>query len=176
MTRMATAPHIPASPITRNTLVVGIADMLASDDRHALLLTYSLGSCLGITAYDPVAKVGGLLHVMLPDSSINPEKRINVPYMFVDSGLPRLFQAVCNLGAEPRRLVVKVAGGSQFLDQDGVFNIGKRNFLALTALLDRQGCALQAADVGGVCSRTMRIELETGIITVKSPGLDSYLL
>lgn len=163
-------------PATRNILVVGIADMLASDDPSADLVTYSLGSCLGITAYDPVTKIGGLLHVMLPDSSINPQKRVNVPYMFVDSGVPRLLQTLCNLGAERRRLVLKVAGGSQFLDQEKIFNIGERNFQALTALLDREGHAVSAADVGGLRSRTLRMELENGRITIKSPGLDPYLL
>ena len=112
----------------RKTLVVGVADMVASNDSSAEIVTYSLGSCLGITIYDPVKKIGGLLHVMLPDSKIDSAKAVTAPLMFVDTGVPRLFQAVYNLGADRSRLVVKVAGGAQLLDQAGMFNIGEPQF------------------------------------------------
>ncbi len=127
--------------VSRKTLVVRVADMLASKDPHADLVTYCLGSCLGIAIYDPVTQTGGLLHVMLPDSNIAPAKRHSSPFMFVDSGVPRLFQAVYELGGERSRLEIKVAGGSQFMDQQGVFNIGERNRAALTRLLARHGLA-----------------------------------
>jgi chemotaxis protein CheD len=163
-------------PPPKKTLVVGVAEMVASNDPGAELLTYSLGSCLGIAVYDPVKKVGGLLHIMLPDSSIDPAKAASLPFMFVDTGVPRLFQAVYNLGGDRRTLVVKVAGGAQFLDPKGVFNIGERNFTALTNLLARHGLSPHAQDVGGVRSRTLRMELGSGNITIKSPGIDSYPL
>lgn len=160
----------------RKALVVGVADMVASNDSSAEIVTYSLGSCLGITIYDPVKKIGGLLHVMLPDSKIDLNKGVTAPHMFVDTGVPRLFQAVYNLGAERRRLAVKVAGGSQLLDQAGVFNIGERNFQALSGLLARNGFAVQARDVGGMSSRTLRFDLANGSVTIKSPGVNTYFL
>jgi chemotaxis protein CheD len=163
-------------PPPRKTLVVGVADMVISNDPSAELVTYSLGSCLGITVYDPVKQVGGLLHIMLPDSKIDPVKASRKPYIFVDTGVPRLFQAVCNLGAERSRLVVKVAGGTQSLDKNGVFNIGKRNQHALTKLLARNGYAIQAKDVGGFSSRTLRLDLATGTVTIKTPETDLYCL
>lgn len=163
-------------PPPKKTLVVGVAEMVASNDPGAELVTYSLGSCLGITVYDPVSKIGGLLHLMLPDSSIDSVKAAASPFMFVDTGVPRLFQAVYNLGGDRRRILVKAAGGSQFLDREGVFNIGERNYAALAKLLARNGWSLQARDVGGFSSRTLRMDLSTGKISIKSPGTDSYFL
>ncbi|MGA2751163.1 MAG: chemotaxis protein CheD [Verrucomicrobiota bacterium] len=163
-------------PPPEKTLVVGVAEMVASNDPGAELVTYSLGSCLGVTIYDPAKKVGGLLHLMLPDSSIDGAKAMTVPFMFVDTGVPRLFQAVYSLGGDRRRLIIKVAGGAQFLDPKGVFNIGERNYAALTGLLGRNGCTLHAQDVGGVRSRTLRMELSSGRITIRCPGSEPYTL
>ena len=160
----------------KKTLVVGVADMVASNDSSAELVTYSLGSCLGATVYDPVKKVGGLLHVMLPDSSIDANKAASAPYMFVDTGLPRLFHAVYNLGGDRSRVIVKVAGGAQFLDQERVFNIGERNYQMLCTLLARNGYNNYSRDVGGVSSRTMRFDLSTGNVSIHSPGINPYRL
>lgn len=160
----------------RKTLVVGVADMVASNDPGAELVTYSLGSCLGIALYDAAKKVGGLLHLMLPDSRIDETKAAAAPFMFVDTGLPRLFQAVYHLGAERHRLTIKVAGGAQMLDEKGVFNIGERNYQALSGLLARNGYAIHGRDVGGLSSRTLRLDLTTGKITIKAPGGNTYFL
>jgi chemotaxis protein CheD len=168
------APSRWVIPPPKKTLVVGVADMAASNDPSADLITYSLGSCLGITLYDPSTKVGGLLHVMLPDSGIDAAKAASAPYMFVDTGIPRLFQAVCNLGGDRRRVIIKVAGGAQFLDAAGVFNIGERNQRALNELLARNGYSIQAREVGGVCSRTIRLDMSTGKLGIRSPGLEPY--
>ena len=150
--------------------------MVASNDQGADLVTYSLGSCLGVTIYDPIRKVGGLLHAMLPDSRIDAVKAVSMPYMFVDTGIPRLFQAAYQLGGDRARLVIRVAGGSQLLDPKGVFNIGERNFNALVALLARNGLRIQTQDVGGASSRTLRMDMTTGRVTVKSPGTELYSL
>jgi len=163
-------------PAPRKSLVVGVADMAVSNDHGADLITYSLGSCLGITIYDPAAKVGGLLHIMLPDSSIDHAKAMSSPFMFVDTGVPQLFRAAYNLGAERQRLVMKVAGGAQMLDPGRLFNIGARNFQALMEILGRNGFAIQGLDIGGLASRTMKMDLNTGIVTIKSPGTDPYAL
>ncbi len=160
----------------RKTLVVGVADMVVSNDSSAELVTYSLGSCLGIAIYDPVKKAGGLLHLMLPESRIDPNKASTCPFMFVDTGVPKLFQGVYNLGADRHRLIVKVAGGSQLLDDKNIFNIGERNYIAFSNLLARNGYTIHAKDVGGVSSRTLRMDLANGSITIKPPGTNTYLL
>jgi chemotaxis protein CheD len=163
-------------PPPRKTLVVGVADMVVSNDASADIVTYSLGSCLGVTVYDPVKKIGGMLHLMLPDSTIDAVKANTMPYMFVDTGVPRLFHAAYNLGADRSRLVVKVAGGAQLLDQQGIFNIGIRNFAALEKLIAQNGLKIHSADTGGLSSRTVRMDLTSGNVTVKTPGTDLYSL
>lgn len=160
----------------RKTIVVSVADMVVSNDPGADLVTYSLGSCLGITLYDTARRIGGLLHVMLPDSTINTAKAGATPFLFVDTGVPRLFHAVYSLGADRSQLVIKVAGGAQLLDPQGIFNIGERNLQSLSKLLARNSCAIQAKDVGGVVSRTMHLDIATGTVSIKSPGVESYCL
>jgi chemotaxis receptor (MCP) glutamine deamidase CheD len=110
--------------------VVGVADCQISKDSESTLVTYALGSCIAIAIHDAVAGVGGLLHFMLPESSIDPAKASNNPYMFADTGIPTLFRNAYQYGAEKRRLTVRLAGGAQVMDDNGVFNIGKRNYLS----------------------------------------------
>ena len=151
--------------------VVGLADMKVSCDRDAELITYALGSCLGVALYDPVAGVGALAHLMLPLSSSDPEKANEKPCLYVDTGVPRLFRAAYAAGAEKSRLVVKVAGGAALNEEaEDVFQIGKRNFIVLRKLLWQNGVLLQGHDVGGRASRTMTLSIGTGEVTIKSNG------
>ena len=145
-----------------SNLVVGVADCQVSPARDAVLVTYALGSCIAVAIHDPVAQVGGLLHYMLPQSSIAPEKAGANPYMFADTGIPLLFRRAYEQGADKRRLVVRVAGGAQVMDREGVFNIGKRNYLALRKILWKAGVLVEAEDVGGTASRTVRLEIGSG--------------
>ena len=149
---------------------VGIADMKIGTNKDDVLVTHALGSCLGITVYDPVAMVGGLLHVMLPQSSMDPVKAKKRPFMFVDTGVPRLFLDCYKKGARKERLIVKVAGGSCANCEEDFFQIGKRNFIMLRKLLWKNGVLLKAYDVGGNESRTMFLNIGTGEVTVKSNG------
>ena len=138
---------------------------------ESVLATYALGSCIAVAIHDPVAGVGGLLHYMLPESSLNPDKARESPYMFADTGVPRLFHAAYQLGAEKRRLVVRVAGGAQVMDENGVFNIGKRNHLALRKILWKAGVIVHAEEVGGTMSRTVRLEVASGRFFIRGPGM-----
>jgi chemotaxis protein CheD len=151
--------------------IVGVADMKLSSQPGDQLITYALGSCLGIAIHDPLAGVGGLLHVMLPLSTIDPEKARHNPYMFVDTGVPKLFLACYQAGAQKQRLVVKVAGGASVHgdgEESDHFQIGKRNFVMLRKLLWRNGILLNAHDVGGSHSRTMMLEVGSGAVTLKT--------
>ncbi|MBI2886039.1 MAG: chemotaxis protein CheD [Chloroflexi bacterium] len=153
-------------------ITVGVADMKISTNRDVTLATYALGSCLGISLFDPVAGVGGLLHVMLPVSTLNPQKAQENPYMFVDTGLPRFFQECYKAGARKERLVVKVAGGASInrSEQDDYFQIGRRNFVVLRKLLWKNEVLLRTEDVGGTVSRTMYLELVSGAVTLSHNG------
>jgi chemotaxis protein CheD len=149
--------------------IIGIADMKISGSSGDVLITYALGSCLGIAVYDAAAKVGGLLHVMLPLSSVNPAKAAENPLMFVDTGVPELFKACYKAGARKERIVVKVAGGAslQSPTANDQFQIGKRNFISLRKLLWKNNVLIKSCDVGERHSRTMSLDIETGTVVLK---------
>jgi len=134
-----------------------------------VLVTYALGSCIGVAIYDPVARVGGLLHFMLPDAPSDAAKAGKSPYMFADSGIPMLFREAYGKGAEKRRLQVRVAGGAQVMDDKGIFNIGQRNCLAMRKIFWRAGVMVKAEETGGKTARTMRLEMSSGRVYLRSP-------
>lgn len=154
--------------------VVGIADCKVSRDTTDQLVTYALGSCIAVVLYDPASKVGGMLHYMLPESGLDKKKAGETPYMFADTGVPLLFQRVCGLGAEKKKLIVRIAGGAQVMDSGGVFNIGKRNHLAVKKLLWKEGVLVHAENVGGNVSRTVRMEVNDGKMLIREPGVPEY--
>ena len=151
-------------------MIVGVADMQVTHDLESTLITYSLGSCIGVAIHDPVARVGGLLHFMLPESQIDPLKAQRKPFMFADTGIPFLFQEAYKLGAEKGRMTVKVAGGSQIMDESGYFNIGKRNYMAMRKIFWTNNVLIRAEDIGGNVNRTLSIELFSGKVWVKTSG------
>jgi chemotaxis protein CheD len=149
-------------------IVVDIADLAVTDDPQATLVTHSLGSCIGLTIWDPETHVGGMVHYMLPESSLSPAKAKAQPAMFADTGVPKLFRAAYELGAVKKRLIIKVAGGSSLLDDKGTFNIGKRNYVMLRKLFWKNGILIDSEDVGGQVSRTLRLNVGSGLVTVKT--------
>lgn len=170
---------LAVAAVVRPSKVIGVADMKVSAVPGEVLITYALGSCLGVCVHDPVAGVGGLLHVMLPDSQIDPAKAQANPYMFVDTGVPKLFKACYELGAQKSRMVVKVCGGAhQGADESADrFQIGKRNAVQLKQLLWKNGVMIKAQDVGGIqLSRTVSLEVGSGEVVVKLNGGDRRTL
>ncbi len=151
-------------------IIVGIADMKVSDDPEVTLITYSLGSCIGITLYDPVARVGGLFHYMLPESQIDVQRAQKNPWMFADTGIPLFFREIYKLGGEKKRLSAKVVGGAQILDDSGFFNIGKRNYTALRKIFWVNNVMIQREDVGGNVNRTVYLDVSSGKVRVKTSG------
>lgn len=151
-------------------VVVGIADCKVSDDPQSELVTYALGSCVAVMIHDPHVRVAGLLHFMLPESGIDRAKAQDRPFMFADTGIPLLFHSAYAKGAEKRRLLVSVAGGAQMMDDRGVFNIGKRNCLAVRKILWKAGVMVQAENLGGTDSRTVRLHVATGKVSMSEGG------
>jgi chemotaxis protein CheD len=151
-------------------IVIGVADMAVTNKAEETLITYSLGSCIAVVTFDPVAKVGGVLHFMLPEASMDMDKARKKPAMFADSGIPVLFKQTYQLGATKKNTIVKVAGGSQIMDENGVFNIGKRNYLAMRKIFWRNNVMILAEHVGGSVNRTVRLELATGRVLLKVSG------
>jgi chemotaxis protein CheD len=151
-------------------IVVGVADCGISDQPDGVLATYALGSCIAIAIHDPVAGIAGLLHFMLPESTIDRSKAQDNPFMFADTGIPLLFRGSFERGADRKRLVVHMAGGAQMVDEAGVFNIGKRNYLAARKLLWKAGIMIQGEAVGGTVSRTVRLEVGSGRLWMREGG------
>jgi len=150
--------------------------MKVSDDPGVTLVTHSLGSCIGLAVYDPVAKVGGMLHYMLPESELDTKKAKTRPLMFADTGIPSLFKACYKLGAAKGRMIVKVAGGAQVMDASGIFNIGKRNYAALRKIFWRNKVIIDGEDIGGMVNRTMRLSIATGELSLKVSGQGNRIL
>jgi chemotaxis protein CheD len=150
--------------------IVGVADMKVSNNPAETVMTFSLGSCIGLVIYDPAVKVGGILHYMLPESSIDREKASARPFMFADTGIPMLFKTTYQMGAVKSRMKIYVAGGAEILDQKGFFNIGKRNYMALKKMFFKNDVIIHKQDVGGNVNRTIRLEIGTGDIYVKTSG------
>ena len=154
---------------------MGVADLQVARDATKSIITYALGSCIGVTLYDPVAKVGGMLHFMLPESQVSADKAAANPAMFGDLGMPILFEKVIAAGAKRERLVVCAAGGAEVLADDGHFRIGSRNRTILRKILWKLNILLAADDTGGQHSRTMTLRLADGSIQLRSQGKDSTL-
>jgi chemotaxis protein CheD len=164
---MAGAPTIAALFVQR--VVVGVGDMAVSNNTGVVLSTYALGSCIGVVAYDATLRAGGLLHFMLPDSSISPEKANSQPAMFADTGFPRLLRSLAGLRVNPANLRVYLAGGAGVISGSDAFRIGERNITAAKQWVQKLGISVVAADVGGINNRTLHLNVSNGELTMKSP-------
>lgn len=156
-------------------IVVDIADARVSRSLDDVLVTHSLGSCVGVMVFDPVVHVGGMIHCMLPLSSVDPQKAQERPYMFVDSGMVRFLTELFDMGVVRSRAVVKVAGCSRILDNSNLFRIGERNYTVLRKLLWKNGMMIKSESIGGSVSRTVRLEVGTGRCLLRSCGVESEL-
>jgi chemotaxis protein CheD len=151
-----------------NLITVGIGGLEVSEDRSAVIVTHGLGSCIAIVVYDPLHRAGGMLHYQLPTAQLSPERARQSPGTFADTGIPLLFERLYALGAQKRGLVVKAAGGGNFHGDNGTFDIGRRNHTAMRKIFWKAQVAVAAEDVGGSRSRTVRLFLDTGQVTVQS--------
>ncbi len=149
-------------------LIVGIADMKISRNIDDIITTYSLGSCIALVSYDPIKKIGGMIHFMLPDSSIERNPQEMNPYKYVNTGIPLLYKALFKEGAERSNLVTKIVGGASTMDKNNVFNIGKRNYAAVRKMLWRNNVMIKAEDVGGYKSRTVSLHINNGEVSIRN--------
>ncbi len=151
-------------------VVVGISDLKISNKETDCLVTYALGSCIAVAVYDPRVKVGGLLHFMLPESTLDPQKAKEHPGMFADTGIPLLFKSCYKLGAEKKRMIIKIAGGARIMDDTNYFRIGQKNLTALRKIFWKNNVLIDAEDIGENFNRTVRLEIFTGRFLVKGLG------
>ncbi len=152
------------------SVVIGIGECQLSKDPNDVLITHALGSCIAILINDPVTLVTGLLHYMLPESSLDPAKASQRPFVFADTGIPLLFQRAYQLGAVKSRLQVMAVGGAQMLAVNDTFNIGKRNHQAMRKIFWKAGVIVHKEEVGGTASRTVRIDVASGKVRLRTAG------
>ncbi len=157
------------------SVIVDIGGMAVSESPDEVLVTYSLGSCLGVTFYDTALRIGGMAHLMLPLSPIDPQKAVERPFMFVDVGVPRLLADLFARGCRKRDLVVRVVGGAQVMSDSNLFRIGERNVAVFRKIMWKNGLLIQAQETGGSISRTLRLEIATGRLVVRSQGVEKEL-
>lgn len=164
---MATRQHNPdeGGPAVIHT--VGISDMKVSDDPSDILVTHSLGSCIGLSLYDPEIGVGGMVHCMMPVSKLDPVKAAANPLMYTDTGVTALLKALFDRGANRKRLIVAVAGAASLLDDKGLFKIGEKNYAILRKILWKNDILISQEDVGGNIVRTMYLYMNTGQTLIK---------
>ncbi|MGA2500040.1 MAG: chemotaxis protein CheD [Tepidisphaeraceae bacterium] len=151
-------------------VIVSVSDAKVSVDPGDVIATYSLRSCIGVSLYDPVSNVGGMLHFQLPTSTLDPVRAKQRPLMFADTGMECLIRELEARGAQKRRLKVKLAGAAQILDDHNLFNIGRRNHASIRKILWQHGMFVDGEDIGGSTPRNMYLSIADGMVTVKAQG------
>ena len=160
-----------------NVIYVGVGEYATSVTPGEIVKTLALGSCVAVVILDTNNKSVGLLHIALPESSINKKRANEKPGMFADTGIPILLEEMQKLGYDGKsKLIIKLAGGASIMDPNNTFNIGKRNVLAIRKMLERFHLGAIAEDVGGNISRSVSIEMNTGKVIVSSPGRGEWEL
>lgn len=160
----------------KQEIKVGIADYKTSNAPNKII-TLGLGSCVGTTIYDKYTGIGGLSHIMLPDSS--QFQRVSKIEKFADLAIPHMVQELIKMGVHKRRMVAKIAGGAsmfQFSDKSLTMDIGARNIKAVRMVLQELGIPILAEDVGGNSGRTMILDLEDLSVHIKTVGQEKKLL
>lgn len=153
-----------------NVIKVGMADLQVAKAPDSLI-TLGLGSCIGLTLYDPVTKIGGMVHYMLPDST-QLKNNTNIA-KFGDTGIKELYNRMIKQGAAPRRMVAKIAGGAKMFEVSGLSNVGhvgERNAQQAKKMLKELNVPLVAEDTGLNYGRTVTLDCETGEFFIKAVG------
>ena len=154
---------------------VGIGDFAVSSDAADTIKTYALGSCVAVVAYDKARKVAGLIHIALPESSVNPGKGAAKPGYFADTGLPLFLDELKKKGASRQTTSFRIAGGSTMMDAQKTFDIGRRNVIAVKRYLWKNGLGVVREDVGGEISRTVSVEVKSGEMLISNKN-DSWTI
>jgi len=159
----------------KRRIIVDISDVKVSNDPAVVLVTYSLGSCIGVCLYDPAVNIGGMLHYQLPSSKADAGRAQEKPLMFADTGMEFLIDKMLSMGAKKKRMQVKIAGGAKMDSGPDGFDIGKRNHLANKKILWQNGMFIDAEDVGGTSARSMYMNIANGAVTIRTNGLEKSL-
>lgn len=152
-----------------NKYIVGIADMKIARS-EGTLITYALGSCVGVCLYDPVIKLGGMVHIMLPESLSSGNQNV---FKYADTGIRETIRKMEVFGARKERIVGKIAGGAKMFDVQAtgpLGNIGDRNVTSTKLILKSEGIRLLKEDTGANYARTLSFDVSTGMARIKVFG------
>ena len=159
--------HQPISVMT----AVNFCELKISQNQAETLVAFSIGSGIVVSIYDPVTRTGGMLSLVLPESStVSPEKAERHPYMFADTGLPVLFEAFLDIGAKTENIKIVIAGGAQIMDQKAEFNIGLKNHQAVRSFFIDKNLRIDHEDIGGISRRTLSLDIATGCNIIQTIG------
>lgn len=150
-------------------IIVGIADMKMAR-REGVLITYALGSCIGIALYDPMIHLGALIHIMLPELGTMADKNL---YKYADTGLRETIRKMTTFGGVRGRMRAKIAGGAKMFEMKGshdLGNIGERNAISVKEILREEGIRLIGEDTGANYARTMSMDVSSGKVKIKTFG------
>lgn len=154
-------------------LTIGIADMKMAK-REGTLITYALGSCIGICLYDPMLRLGALIHIMLP---VNMETGRTSTMKYADTGIRETLKQMEAQGAMRSRITAKIAGGAKMFETNGSLgNIGQRNIESVHLNLRKEGIHLLKEDVGGSVARTLLFDVATGQACVRCYGRPELII
>jgi chemotaxis protein CheD len=159
-----TAATAPPTQRAEPSRTAGIGELVVSNTQDGVLAAYGLGSCVALSCWDPLSRVGGIAHFMLPTGD-----RSGTPAKYVDSGLPTFLAELAAAGARTARSQFKAVGGAAMLvGIGGSLEVGRRNIAALHAALLVAKVRLLASDLGGFSGRTIELDLATGRLNVKT--------
>ena len=160
--------------MAENKITIGIADMKMAQGQDTLI-TYALGSCIGICLYDPLLKLGALIHIMLP---LNMEAGRKNTMKYADTGIRETIKMMEAKGASRARMTAKIAGGAKMFEVSAgsIGNIGQRNIESVHLNLRKEGIRLLKEDVGGSIARTLSFDVATGTAVVRCYGRQDFVM
>ncbi|MHC4637258.1 MAG: chemotaxis protein CheD [Planctomycetota bacterium] len=159
----------------KTKIIVSVSDAKVSNNPGDVIVTYSLGSCIAVCLYDSAIHTGGMLHYQLSNSKTDPERAKEKPLMFADTGMQILVDKLVSMGANKKRMQIKIAGGAEMDTGPKGFDIGKRNYLAIRKIMWKNGMFIDAEDIGGSSPRNMYMNISNGVVMVRSNGLEKNL-
>lgn len=163
--------------LSTETIAVGLGDVCVTDDAAKSLAAYGLGSCIGVCVYDPIAKVGGIAHVVLPVS--NPSAPGPPSTKYADVAVPALLQQILKLGSSKRRLTVKLIGGARMIQAagfDDTIEMGARNLEMVKKALAAEGLTIAATETGGHQGRSVWLHMDSCRVMVRVAGCEPWEL
>jgi len=149
---------------------VGLGEIRVMRDPTAVLVSFGLGSCVAVCAYDLTARVGGMMHVVLPYCT-NKDSALKFPGKYADIGMPQLIRELENRGAIRTRIRAKIAGGSSVIHTatfNGLLDMGQKNVAAVRTALEKEDIPIEASDTGGNRGRSVWLLVGTGAMTVRT--------